>query len=138
MGIEVQQFNHTPPLKQPMHGLGPNPGVNCVLPFIYRGVKEETCTLTDADDGRAWCSTLVDTKGRGHISFCNPPKLHLSKNDIHYPPLTNRKTSSFYFLIPVPNPCFPYVPYVNIFFFYFQNESLHASPLGEMDNLYPD
>jgi len=42
---------------------GANPGKNCVLPFIYKGVRQESCTLEDADDGKAWCSTLVDTEG---------------------------------------------------------------------------
>jgi len=43
---------------------GADPGQKCALPFTYKGIKYTTsCTLVDADDGKAWCSTLTDSSG---------------------------------------------------------------------------
>ncbi len=46
---------------------GGDPNQPCAIPFIYRGLRYSGCTLTDAADGRAWCSTLVDGNGV-HVS----------------------------------------------------------------------
>ena len=47
---------------------GQDPLRPCVLPFVYRGVRFESCALDDAIDGKAWCPTAVthDDHGLGH------------------------------------------------------------------------
>lgn len=42
---------------------GSDSGAFCVLPFIYKNRKYSGCILVDADDGKPWCSTLVDGDG---------------------------------------------------------------------------
>jgi len=56
---------------------GPGAGQPCQFPFIYNEVAREGC-ITEADpEGRAWCSTKVDTEGRHvaggeHWAHCHP------------------------------------------------------------------
>ena len=56
---------------------GPGAGQPCQFPFIYAEVTREGC-ITEADpEGRAWCSTKVDTEGRHvaggeHWAHCHP------------------------------------------------------------------
>ena len=56
---------------------GPDAGQPCQLPFIYNDVTRAGC-ITEADpEGRAWCSTRVDTGGRhvaggDHWAHCGP------------------------------------------------------------------
>ncbi len=50
--------------------------MSCVFPFEYSGRRYEGCTLTDAADGKEWCSTMVDANGvhvngRGKWGHCN-------------------------------------------------------------------
>ena len=45
---------------------GGTTGAQCAIPFIYKGKKYNGCTLTDADNNRAWCSVRVDGDGK-HI-----------------------------------------------------------------------
>ena len=42
---------------------GGDTGANCVFPFMFKGKSYSGCTLADADDGKPWCSTLVDAQG---------------------------------------------------------------------------
>ena len=56
---------------------GPGAGQPCQFPFIYAEVTRGGC-ITEADpEGRAWCSTKVDTEGRHvaggeHWAHCHP------------------------------------------------------------------
>ena len=45
---------------------GADPGAKCVFPFTFDGKRYSDCTTTGSTDGKAWCSTRVDNKGR-HI-----------------------------------------------------------------------
>lgn len=42
---------------------GDDVGSPCVFPFIYHDRSYSKCTLSNADDGLAWCSTKVDAEG---------------------------------------------------------------------------
>jgi len=49
----------------------------CIFPFKYRGVQYNRCTLVDSPDNKAWCSTLVDSRGhhvggQGKWGNCGP------------------------------------------------------------------
>ena len=51
--------------------------IPCRFPFQYNGVAYNGCTLNDADQGKSWCSTLVDENGNhvsggGHYGDCGP------------------------------------------------------------------
>lgn len=46
---------------------GQDSGSFCQIPFVYKGVRYNGCTLVDAGDGRAWCSTAVRGGNREHI-----------------------------------------------------------------------
>jgi len=42
---------------------GPGAGSQCQIPFIYKGISRDGC-ITEADpDGKAWCSTRLDSDG---------------------------------------------------------------------------
>jgi hypothetical protein len=45
---------------------GPSTGSECVFPFRFAGTTYTECTYTYSDDGRPWCSTKTDRRGR-HI-----------------------------------------------------------------------
>ena len=56
---------------------GPGANKPCIIPFQYKGVSYNTCTLKHADDNKPWCSTLVDdnnnhVSGGGHYGDCGP------------------------------------------------------------------
>lgn len=58
----------------------------CVFPFIYMGVKYETCTMKN-DLSKQWCSTKVDSNGHhtwGHWGYCNEhcPSMSLDKKKL--------------------------------------------------------
>ena len=42
---------------------GPDAGVPCVFPFIFKGRSYTKCTMVHAKDGRPWCSTRTDSRG---------------------------------------------------------------------------
>ena len=42
---------------------GPGAGSQCQIPFVYKGISRDGC-ITEADpDGKAWCSTRLDSDG---------------------------------------------------------------------------
>jgi hypothetical protein len=41
----------------------PDPDQKCVFPFIWAGVKHNSC-INDDDAGGSWCSTKVDRYGK--------------------------------------------------------------------------
>ena len=56
---------------------GPEAGQPCVFPFIYSGESRAGCITQGDPEGRAWCSTRVDTRGRHvsggeHWAHCGP------------------------------------------------------------------
>jgi hypothetical protein len=56
---------------------GADPGQPCALPFKFKAVTYNKCTWDHAEDGRAWCSTLVDGNqrhvgGKGKWGRCGP------------------------------------------------------------------
>ena len=55
---------------------GPAVGKQCVFPFTFQGTTYTSCTTDGDDDGKLWCSTLVDNRGihvsgQGQFGFCD-------------------------------------------------------------------
>jgi hypothetical protein len=56
---------------------GADPGRPCALPFLFNGITYNECSWEQAEDDKAWCSTLVDgdglhVSGRGKWGSCGP------------------------------------------------------------------
>ena len=56
---------------------GPDAGQPCQLPFIFNDVTRNGCITESDPEGRAWCSTRVDSEGRhvaggDHWAHCDP------------------------------------------------------------------
>ena len=39
-------------------------GKYCIFPFRYKGKKYYDCTTDDSENGKAWCATTIDSKGK--------------------------------------------------------------------------
>merc|ERR1712210_252690 len=56
---------------------GPAAGKPCVFPFTWQGKTFNSCTKEGDDQGKLWCSTMVDQAGihiagQGQYGFCAP------------------------------------------------------------------
>merc|ERR1712211_2173 len=55
---------------------GPSAGKPCVFPFTWQGKTFNSCTKEGDDQGKLWCSTMVDqagnhVTGQGQYGFCS-------------------------------------------------------------------
>merc|ERR1711910_194268 len=55
---------------------GPAAGKPCVFPFTWQGKTFNSCTEEGDDQGKLWCSTMVDQAGihiagQGQYGFCS-------------------------------------------------------------------
>ena len=56
---------------------GPDVNVQCIFPFVYRGILYKTCSAIDANPDAPWCPTKVDDEGhaivgKGKWGICEP------------------------------------------------------------------